>query len=99
MSTYLYVECHSHNPPLRAPSESGQHLYDLPQIRSLLRWTNQQMKDQLEKYQYESYADGWDINSGYFFGNTAKFLVEHPECDIEIWDEYGVQHATFDEDD
>ena len=31
MSTYLYLVCLDHTPPLRAASESGQHLYDLPQ--------------------------------------------------------------------
>lgn len=34
MSTYLYLVCESHTPPIVADDESGQHLYDLPQIRS-----------------------------------------------------------------
>ena len=33
MSTYVYLVCLDHNPPLIADDESGQHLYDLPQIR------------------------------------------------------------------
>lgn len=34
MSTYLYLECLDHDPPLRADGESGQHLDDLPQLRA-----------------------------------------------------------------
>lgn len=34
MSTYLYLACLDHDPPLFADDESGQHLYDLPQIRA-----------------------------------------------------------------
>lgn len=33
MSTYIHLQCLSHHPPLVAESESGQHLYDLPQLR------------------------------------------------------------------
>ena len=32
MSTYLYLRCESHNPPIENDDESGQHLYDLEQI-------------------------------------------------------------------
>lgn len=99
MSTWLYLECHSHNPPLRAPEESGQHLYDLPQLRSTLQWDSKKLQEQLERYTYDSYADTWDVFHGYFFGNTAKFLVEHPNCEIKIIDELGVEHPTFDPDD
>ena len=34
MSTYLYLVCLDHTPPLMAASDSGQHLSDLPQIRA-----------------------------------------------------------------
>jgi hypothetical protein len=99
MSTYLYLECHSHAPPLRAPDESGQHLYDLPHLRATLRMGSEKIKDYLLQYRYESYADGWDVFHGYYFGNTARFLKEHPGCDIKIIDELGVEHPTFDPDD
>ena len=32
MSTWLYLRCESHDPPLENDGESGQHLYDLEQI-------------------------------------------------------------------
>ena len=31
--TYISLQCLSHRPPLVAEGESGQHLYDLPQLR------------------------------------------------------------------
>lgn len=99
MSTWLYLECHSHTPPLRAEQESGQHLYDLPQLRATLKMSHDELKILLENYKYDSYADTWDVNHGYFFGNTARFLVEHPHCEIQIWDELGVEHPTTDPDD
>ena len=34
MSTDYYLVCMDHEPRLRAMSESGQHDYDLPQIRA-----------------------------------------------------------------
>ena len=33
MSTYLYLECLDHDPPLKSEGEVGQHLYDLPRIQ------------------------------------------------------------------
>jgi len=33
VSTYLYLECADHAPPLRSDDEVGQHLYDLPNVR------------------------------------------------------------------
>lgn len=42
MSTWLYLRCESHNPPLESDGESGQHLYDLPQI-----WADLDNRDQI----------------------------------------------------
>ena len=36
MSTYVYLECLDHDPPLRSDGEVGQHLYDLPDIRKYI---------------------------------------------------------------
>lgn len=33
MSTYLYLECQDHNPPLSSHGEVGEYLSDLPRIR------------------------------------------------------------------
>lgn len=86
MSTWLYLECLDHDPPLRADDESGQHLYDLPQIRAdvadrdalvaAVRAT--EFGDEIEA-----------VTDGYFRRRTLRFLVAHPTCHIGIRDEYG----------
>lgn len=79
MSTYLYFRCLDHDPPLIAEEESGQHLYDLPQMR----------KDLADRERIvASYADGMSFPSDYFRRNTAKFFVSHATCTLGIIDEY-----------
>ena len=47
MSTWIYLECADHDPPISADGESGQHLYDLPDIREDIRrraeWTPERL--------------------------------------------------------
>jgi hypothetical protein len=84
MSTYVYLQCLDHDPPLSADGESGQHLSDLPQIRG----------DLADRARITaSVRDGWDAGD-HFRNNTARFLAEHPRCRIGIRDEYGVEHPT-----
>lgn len=86
MSTYVYLECLDHDPPLSAEGESGQHLYDLPQIRADIA-NRERIVTNLR--------DGWDPDD-HFRRNTARFLAAHPKCRIGIRDEYGVEHPTTD---
>lgn len=85
MSTYMYLICRSHTPPLRADGESGQYLSDLPTIRADL-----QNRKELIKL-YDEYV-GFDY-SGSYRANTARFLAHHPNCIIGIVDEYGHNHS------
>jgi hypothetical protein len=87
MSTYLYLVCEQHDPPLRADDESGQHLYDLPTIRKDLAG-----RDELVRL----YREGADFV--YFTNHTARFLSNHPKCPIGIVDEYGDSHSTVEEE-
>lgn len=84
MSTYVYLQCLDHNPPLRADEESGQHLYDLPQLRADVR-------------DREALVEAWEAmeftsDLGYFRTNTLRFLRQHPKCRLGIIDEYGHEH-------
>lgn len=88
MSTWLYLVCLDHDPPLRNRVESGQHLTDLKQIRAdiadreaLVRITR---------------TDDW-IDLGGERNVTATFLAEHPHCSIGIRDEYGTDHDPTEE--
>lgn len=87
MSTYVYLECLDHDPPLSADDESGQHLSDLPQIRADLADRERVVA---------SIRDGWDPGD-YFRNNTARFLASHKKCRIGIRDEYGDEHPPVEE--
>lgn len=86
MSTYLHLECQDHTPPLLSDGEVGQHLYDLPRIRS-------------EIARRESFAELEDCANydHHFTRNAARFLALHRHCRITIRDEYGVEHPVTDE--
>lgn len=82
MSTYIYLECTAHEPYIRANSESGQHLYDLPRLRDEIAHRNE-------------YANAMKIGATFddhYTNATARFLAEHPHCPIRIIDEYDEQH-------
>ena len=89
MSTYLYLLCLDHTPPLEAEGESGQHLHNLPQIRA----------DLTNRDQIVAAWDDWGDWGGHFRRNTARFLARHPACRIGIRDEYGVDHPLKDGED
>lgn len=78
MSTYLYLRCKSHNPPLDNDGESGQHLRDLDNI-----WDDIADRDTVTA----AWRKGFRPNDTFRY-NTAKFLVAHPHCDISVVDEY-----------
>lgn len=93
MSTWVYLTCRDHEPPLLAADESGQHLYDLPRIR-------QEVADREQIADANHWWQGGDGDpDGYFRANSARFLAAHARCRIGITDEYGREHPTTDEDD
>ncbi len=89
MSTYLYLLCLDHTPPLEAEGESGQHLHDLPQIRADIANRGTIVA---------AAADDWSP-AGYFRRHTVAFLSAHPACRIGIRDEYGIDHPLEDGED
>ena len=95
MSTYLYLECLDHEPPLRAEYESGQHLYDLPRIRAEIA-DRENVAAGLTHYRFTG-SDDFDA-AAYFRTHSADFLARHSGCRIGIRDEYGEIHPTTDED-
>ena len=90
MSTYVYLECLDHAPPLRSYDEVGQHLYDLPRIRKEIAMRDHFVEiDKLDN----------PTDYGHFFTRHAvTFLVQHPKCRIGIRDEYGREHPVVVDD-
>lgn len=88
MSTYIHLVCVAHDPPLHADDESGQHLYDLPQLR-------QDVADR-EGLIAAARLDAWPDER--FRKNTVRFLIEHPTCPLECWDEYGKKHSLTEDE-
>ncbi len=88
MSTYLHLVCHDHTPPLIAEDESGQHLYDLPQIRADIA----ARAVIVAAVQHDIWPDDR------FRRHTATFLRDHPHCRIGIRDEYETEHPTVDDE-
>lgn len=90
MSTWLYLECLDHVPPIQAEDESGQHLYDLPSIREDIA-----NRDVLVRMYENTIA----ADFGYFRNHTVRFLAHHKMCRIGIRDEYGRDHPVKEEND
>ena len=90
MSTWLYLECLDHDPPLRSEGESGQHLYDLPDIRADIA-----IRDELATV--ANAGGGWIDRGDHFRNNTLRFLLAHPRCHLGIRDEHGENHPTTEE--
>lgn len=82
MSTWLYLRCESHDPPIKNEGESGQHLYDLKQI-----WADINNRDVIAAAWLDDF-----IPDDHFRRNTASFLATHPHCQIGVIDEYGRIH-------
>lgn len=85
MSTYLYLVCPLHEPPLRSADEVGQHLSDLPTIRDYIA----------DRQALAAAMENWKIpSSEYFRRAAATFLQAHPNCPVTIADEYGTTHPV-----
>lgn len=89
MSTWIYLECHSHDPPICSADEVGQHLYDLPRIRREVR--NRKEVKVLDRWEVSGY-------DSYFTPHVIRFLQSHTDCDIRIVDEYDREHPLEPED-
>lgn len=86
MSTFLYLTCLDHDPPLIAEDESGQHLSDLPRIRAEIAGRDDVVTEGQPK----------DVLS-YFSRNSERFLEAHRGCLVGIRDEYGCDHPVEEE--
>jgi len=88
MSTIMYLRCVTHDPYLSS-EEVGHSTSYLKQIREDIAKRGrivQTMQGILDS------PDGYP-NFGTYQTNTWWFLLRHPRCELEIWDEYKKQYS------
>lgn len=91
MSTHMYLRCVTHDPYISS-DEVGHHTGDLSEIRKDLR-----ERDVLVEPFVSGRLSLWDyvpISSAE--KSRLHFLVAHPHCDLEIWDEYRREYSIED---
>ena len=104
MSTYIYLQCLDHDPPLRAQDESGQHYYDLPRIRADVANrveligeydSGELWRRNRELGEMYDWRDPFWFTPGahdpYFQLQSVPFLADHLGCNLGIVTEYGKQ--------
>ena len=86
MSTYWYLECLDHDPPLISEFEVEQHTSGLDSIRKLIA----------RREQIVALPDF--TSNGYFDLRAVRFIRQHPTCRLQFRNEYGdVEPVTFEE--
>lgn len=89
MSTNLHLRCVSHDPPIYS-DDVGNTTGLLDMIRNVIR-----NRSTLVTIEALARPIGAEVSFGTRTEDaTMRFLIEHPACDIEIWDEYGHQHPV-----
>jgi hypothetical protein len=83
MSTTLYLRCISHDPYIQS-DDIGHNLSYLDEIKKDIR--NRKVIVESLKFLEDA---AYDIHSNNFRKrNLWWFLFHHPDCELQIWDEY-----------
>jgi hypothetical protein len=89
MSTYLYLVCVDHDPPLFS-EEVTQHTHKDGELEKIRGWVGN--RDEWVRLRHEqddlTYAD-------YFLTHAITFLTAHPKCHLIAQDEYGEKYAVM----
>jgi hypothetical protein len=92
VSTEIFLECRSHTPPLSDGVQVGDNLdRDLDRLRGWLK--NRGVLLHFVGVAKSLDLDAFDTvqdNASYRY--TMRFILEHPNCEIGIRDEYGKDH-------
>lgn len=86
MSTTVYLQCLSHDPPLQS-DEVGQHLCDLKDIRGYIKNRKLLIDVVAADYHLDNGNPNWVMTAAWFFW-------AHKECEIGIVDECGDEHPV-----
>lgn len=83
MSTYLYLRCSAHEPPILSADEVGQHLHDLDRVAGWIA-DRDSLVANLDR----------QGTGDHFLGAALAFLAAHPHCEVDVVDEYGRTHPV-----
>lgn len=83
MSTNWYFECHSHDPVIRSDGEFTQHTNDEHYKMAIQLANSRPLDFQLDGAIFK------DNVSQHYGRNMISFLLQHPNCDLKIVNEYG----------
>lgn len=89
MSTYWYMECLSHDPPLRSENEFTQHTDDQYFAAGIRLIAERPLVIDWDEINYN---DGSPL--GYYYINAIRFLDQHPKCEIGLLNEYGERRLS-----
>lgn len=92
MSTYFYLQCVSHDPPLQSESEVEQHWTPfLDVIRGIVR--DRELGEFKQPWQViNGPAQPYSIHD-FWEAVAHAFVQAHPTCRIELVSEYGEREA------
>lgn len=90
MSTTMYLRCVTHDPYISS-DEVGHNTSYLPEIRKGLRERTATIEGMKA-----AGLDVWDLDLLQPASNQLRFMLQHPHCELEIWDEYGRQYSMED---
>lgn len=92
VSTELYLECRSHTPALSDGEQVGNNLAnDLDRLRGWLK--NRHVLLHFVGVAKQLDLDPFDtVQDDDYYRCTLRFILEHPNCEIGIRDEYDKDH-------
>lgn len=91
MSTYWYLECLDHDPPLQSAEEISQHTDDEYHRRAVQLVNERPLDPEWENTYWQSGSA-----STYFEAHARRFLVDHPKCNVGFFNEYGERRTAGD---
>lgn len=83
MSTYVYLACLDHDPPVRAHEESDQHRHNAGVMERIRDWVDR--REQL----LDMWIEGDFGTPDRYLANSLRFLSDHRSCRIAARDEHG----------
>lgn len=87
MSTYLYLRCDAHDPPMYSDNVAQHPQDELPWLLDKIAHRNELATTE-PIYTWTTGFEWWEAN-------LIAFFKQHPKCPITIEDEYGTEYPAI----